>query len=75
MVQLPVLGLQLEVMQPLLVPESGLQLVTGQSYWYSGGKEEKLKMKRGSTAASSLCFWDIMLETTQKCSFKLSSNL
>jgi len=53
--QLPVLGLQLEVMQPLLVPEPGLQLVTGQRYWYNGGKEEKLKMKRVSTVASSLC--------------------
>ena len=55
MVQLPVLGLQLEVMQPLLVPEPGLQLVTGQRYWDNGGKEEKLKMKRVSTVASSLC--------------------
>ena len=31
------------------------KLVTGQRYWYNGGKEEKLKMKGVSTVASSLC--------------------
>jgi hypothetical protein len=65
--QLPVLELRLGVvLRLLLVPALGLLLVTGQRYWYSGGKEGKLKWRRLSTVASSLSFQAILLETIKK---------